>query len=244
MSTPTSLPASNPLPALPGLIDHTLLKPDSTHDDLRKLCEEARTHDFHSVCVQAVHVAFCVEQLRHLEMRADVQTHVHVVSVVGFPQGASPTSSKVIEAREAVRMGASEIDMVIALWALKNRELRAAYDDIAAVVQAVQPHPVKVILETGLLSDDEIIMGCTLASLAGAAFVKTSTGFGPRGATVADVVLMRRVVGPNMGIKASGGIRTEADARALIAAGATRLGMSASVSVVSKSDVSPHEVVY
>jgi deoxyribose-phosphate aldolase len=155
------------------------------------------------------------------------------IAVVGFPQGTVGTAAKVSETREAIRAGAKEIDMVIDLAALKKKDHATVLRDIQAVVEAARPAAVKVILETGALSRDEKVIGCALAKAAGAAFVKTSTGFGPGGATAEDVVLMRQVVGNDMGVKASGGIRTAADARRMIEAGATRIGASASVAIVS-----------
>src|SRR5205085_6056511 len=151
----------------------------------------------------------------------------------GFPLGTASTGAKVFEAREAIRAGAAEIDMVINIGELKARNYALVVSDIREVVQAVKPHPVKVILETGALTRDEKVMGCALAKTAGAAFVKTSTGFGPGGATVEDVALLREIVGDDMGVKASGGVRTTADALEMIAAGATRLGTSAGVAIVT-----------
>lgn len=210
---------------LARMIDHTLLKADATTDELARLCEEARTYGFASVCVNAANVAFCK---RHL-----AGSGVMTVAVVGFPLGASPGTAKAFEAREAVRSGADEIDMVLNIGALKSRDYATVHQDMAKVVEAVRPRPVKVILETGALDDEQKVIGCALAKAAGAAFVKTSTGFGPGGATAQDIALMRRVVGAELGVKASGGVRTTEGADALIAAGATRIGASASVAIVT-----------
>jgi deoxyribose-phosphate aldolase len=209
---------------LASYIDHTLLKADATRDDLKKLCEEARRHGFASVCVNSSNVRFCKAQL--------AGSTVMVCAVVGFPLGAMSIEAKSFEAREAVRNGASEIDMVINLGALKSRDYSTVLDDIRKVVAASSPAKVKVILETGGLTREEKVIGCTLAKAGGAAFVKTSTGFGPGGATAEDVALMREVVGPGIEIKASGGVRTSEDADRMIQAGATRIGASASVAIV------------
>jgi deoxyribose-phosphate aldolase len=219
--------AGNPAPAadLAPFIDHTLLKADATREELKKLCDEAKRYGFATVCVNAANVRFCAAQL-------DGST-VKPIAVVGFPLGAGTPSAKAFETREAVRNGAQEIDMVINLGALKSGEYAIVLDDIQAVVTAAAPKPVKVILETGALDHDQKVVGCALSKVAGAAFVKTSTGFGPGGATAEDVALMRRIVGPGMGVKASGGVRTTEDARAMVEAGATRIGASASVGIVS-----------
>ncbi len=206
-------------------IDHTLLKPDATVAELDKLCDEARRHGFATVCVNSVNVAHAA---RLLSGSATVP-----IAVVGFPLGASAPKAKAFEAREAVRCGAREIDMVVNQGALKSKDYRLVLDDISSVVRAVGPVPVKVILETAALSQDEKIAGCVLAKAAGAAYVKTSTGFGPGGATVEDVALMRRIVGTGMGVKASGGIRSAEDAAKMFAAGADRVGASASVAIVT-----------
>lgn len=163
-------------------------------------------------------------------------SNVKAIAVVGFPLGAATTASKVFEARESVKNGAREIDMVINIGALKGRDFAAVLDDIRQVVEASKPYPVKVILETAGLTQDEKVIGCALSKAAGAAFVKTSTGFGAGGATAEDIELMRRVVGPEMGVKASGGIRTYEDAAKMIAAGASRIGASASVAIVTHTD--------
>ncbi len=211
---------------LARLIDHTLLKADATADDLRKLCEEARKYCFASVCVNSSNVA---------RARAFLQgSGVMVCAVVGFPLGAMAPQAKAFEAREAVRQGANEIDMVINIGALKSRDYALVEEDIRKVVHAARPARVKVILETGSLSQEEKIIGITLAKISGAAFVKTSTGFGPGGATAEDIALMRRLVGSEMGVKASGGVRTHEDAEKMRRAGASRIGASASVAIVQK----------
>lgn len=206
-------------------IDHTLLKPDTTVEEIEKLCAEAREYSFASVCVNTCYVPLCAARL--------AGSGVKVCSVVGFPLGAMLSSAKAFETREAVRAGAEEIDMVINVGALKSRNYSMALDDISQVVQAARPAIVKVILETCLLSDEEKVAACTLSKLAGAKFVKTSTGFSKGGATAHDVSLMHNTVGDDLEVKASGGIRSENDARQMIAAGATRLGASASVAIVT-----------
>ena len=210
---------------LASMIDHTLLKPDATRDQLQLLCEEARAHHFASVCVNSANVRYCKERLGG--------SGVMTVAVVGFPLGAASTGAKAYETKQAVRDGADEIDMVINLGAVKSRDWALVLDDIRAVVDAARPAPVKVILETGALDHDEKVAGCALSKAAGAAFVKTSTGFGPGGATIEDVALMRRMVGDDLGVKASGGVRDAAGAEAMIRAGATRIGASASVAIVT-----------
>ena len=207
------------------LIDHTLLKPEATRDEVVKLCEEAKQHRFASVCVNTTWVPLCKALLSG--------TDVMVCAVVGFPLGAMTPTAKAYEAREAVRQGAKEIDMVINIGALKSRDYETVFEDICRVVKASAPSGVKVILETSALDTEQKIIGCTLSKLAGAAFVKTSTGFGKGGATVEDIQLMRRIVGNELGVKASGGVRTAEDALKMAAAGANRLGASASVSIVT-----------
>ncbi len=206
-------------------IDHTLLKPEVTREQLRELCEEAAQYGFYSVCVNSANVRFCSNLLR--------DTGVKVVAVVGFPLGAMSPQSKAYEARQAVRDGAVEIDMVINIGKLKAGYFAYVLEDIAAVVGATRPFPVKVIIETSALTDDEKVSASVLCAAGGARFVKTSTGFGKGGATVEDVSLIRRVVGDRMEIKASGGMKTAEDADKLVAAGANRLGASASVVIVT-----------
>ena len=210
-------------------IDHTLLKPEATEDQFRKLCEEARQHSFASVCVNPSWVALCAGLLKG--------SPVKVCTVIGFPLGATTPTTKAIETRDAIANGADEIDMVINVGALKSGNDALVKDDIEAVVAAARGRAiVKVILETALLTKEEKIKACLLSKMAGADFVKTSTGFVPGGATVEDIALMRETVGPDMGVKASGGIRDTKTAADMVAAGATRLGASASVAIVSGTD--------
>jgi deoxyribose-phosphate aldolase len=205
-------------------IDHTLLKAEATQEDVVRLCDEARQYGFATVCVRAKHVALCARLLAGAISRP--------IAVAGFPSGTESTAAKVDEARGAVRDGAAEIDMVLHLGQLKAKNYACVESDIRQVVEASRPAKVKVILETGALTRDEKVIACALAKAAGAAFVKTSTGFGPSGATVEDVALLRQIVGEDVGVKASGGIRTTADARRMLQAGANRLGTSASVAIV------------
>ncbi len=205
-------------------IDHTLLKPEATTDMIKTLCEEARQHRFAAVCVNPCYVDLAA----HLLAGSAVQ----VATVIGFPLGATLSAVKAFEAREAVLRKADELDMVINLGAAKLGLWDAVTDDIRQVVAAADTSQVKVIIETGLLTDDEKKYACQAILKAGAAYVKTSTGFGPGGATIADIQLFKAVVGDQLKIKASGGIRTREQAEALIAAGANRLGTSAGVSLV------------
>jgi deoxyribose-phosphate aldolase len=218
---------------LAGFIEHTGLRPETTRDDARRLCEEALAHGFAGVCVPPVHVPTCAERLRG--------TGVSVITVVGFPLGASRTDAKVFEARAAVDDGADEVDMMVALWALRQGEDARARDDAAAVVEAVAPRPVKVILETALLDDAEKRRACAIARAAGAAYVKTSTGMAVGGATVEDVRLLRAEVGDALRIKASGGIRDAVTARAMVAAGADRIGTSSGVAIVREGAMQEKE---
>jgi deoxyribose-phosphate aldolase len=212
-----------------GMIDHTLLKPDATRGDIEKLCREAAEFNFATVCVNPAWVSLAATRLRG--------TGVGVCSVVGFPLGATTADVKQYETRRAIFDGASEIDMVINIGALKSGDLRTVERDIEAVTEPCRQCGVtsKVIIEAALLTDEEKITACTLSKAAGADFVKTSTGFGPGGATVADVALMRRVVGAEMGIKAAGGVRDLEGLKAMVAAGATRVGASAGVKIVQES---------
>lgn len=221
MSEPGPVPDRR---SLARLLDHTLLKPDATGAEIERLCGEARRLGFATVCVHPSWVELCVRLLEG--------SGVGVCAVVGFPLGATTSAVKAAEAREAAANGARELDMVLHLGALKSGDDAAVLEDIRAVRAAVPGRTLKVILETGLLSREEKVRACLLAREAGADFVKTSTGFGPGGATVEDVRLLRETVGPRMGVKASGGIRDAAAAAAMIAAGATRLGTSASVAIV------------
>jgi deoxyribose-phosphate aldolase len=221
----STLGSGDPGREVAALIDHTLLKPDATQDQIAQLCFEAKKYGFAAVCVNPTNVKLCSQLLKG--------SRVHVCTVVGFPLGATPPEVKAYEAQQAIDDGATEVDMVINIGALKSRESALVARDIAGVVEAAGPDAlVKVILEMALLTTEEKIAGCSLARAAGAEFVKTSTGFASGGATVEDVRLMRQVVGPGMGVKAAGGIRTREEAQAMIAAGATRLGTSASVKIV------------
>jgi deoxyribose-phosphate aldolase len=210
---------------LAGYIDHTLLKPEATRDELYALAEEARKHQFATVCVNSANVRLMSQLLSG--------SGVPVCAVVGFPLGAMTPRAKAFETREAVRCGAREIDMVINIGALLSGDHALVLEDIRAVVEAAKPCGVKVILETSKLDHDQKVIACALSKAAGAAFVKTSTGFGGGGATAEDIALMRHIVGPEMGVKASGGVRSREDADAMIKAGANRLGASASVAIVT-----------
>lgn len=216
--------------SLSHMIDHTVLKPDTTHDQIAQLCHEARKYGFASVCVNPSYVKLCADLLKG--------SNVLVCTVIGFPLGATSTESKVFEAQKAVRDGAKEVDMVNNVGALKSRDYELVERDIASVAAAAHAGGaiLKVIIEAALLTDEEKVAASQIAKVAGADFVKTSTGFGPGGATAEDVSLMRRVVGPQMGVKASGGIRTYADAQKMIAAGASRIGASASVKIIQGAE--------
>lgn len=211
---------------LAGMIDHTLLKPEATKEQIMQLCREAQKYNFASVCINPCYVSLCSKLLR--------DTAVKVCTVIGFPLGATSTAAKTFEGEHALRDGAKELDMVINVGMLKSGEYDYVENDIFAVVTTARRYRAltKVILETGLLTDEEKIKGCILAKQAGADFVKTSTGFAKGGATVGDISLMRKVVGSAMGVKASGGVRTREDALALVASGADRIGASASVKII------------
>lgn len=209
-----------------SMIDHTLLKPDATREELIQLCEEAKAYNFATVCVNASNIPLCARLLKG--------SSVKPIAVVGFPFGAGPSAAKAFEAREAIKAGAEEIDMVINLGALKSKDYKLVFDDIYAVAQASQPKKLKVIIESSNLDEDQKIAACVLSKAAGAAFVKTSTGYGKGGATVEDIKLMRRIVGNDMEVKASGGIRTREDADKMLEAGADRIGASASVAIVTR----------
>jgi deoxyribose-phosphate aldolase len=215
--------------ALAAMIDHTILKADATTEQLTILCDEAKQYNFATVCVNPANVAFCAQALQG--------TPVKICSVVGFPLGATTPEAKAFEAERAIRDGATEIDMVINVGALKSKDYDLVLRDISAVTQACHKAGAhcKVIIEAAMLTDEEKVIACTLVKQAGADFVKTSTGFGPGGATLADVALMRRVVGEEMGVKAAGGIRSFRDAAGMIAAGATRIGASAGVRIVQEA---------
>ena len=211
--------------AIAPIVDHTLLKPNATQEEVQKLCAEAKTYCFASVCVNPTYVALSAQLLKG--------SGVKVCTVIGFPLGSTTPTVKAIEARDAIANGADEIDMVINVGALKSGNDALVKGDIQAVRDATRGRVLKVILETSLLSDDEKVRACRMSKDVGADFVKTSTGFGPGGATAADVALMRKTVGPLMGVKASGGIRDTTTAQQMIEAGATRLGTSASVGIVT-----------
>ncbi len=209
---------------LARMIDHTLLKPDATRAQVEELCREAKENVFASVCINPTWVKLAHELLRN--------TPVKVCTVIGFPLGATTTVTKTVETRDAVANGADEIDMVLNVAALKDGQDSEVEQDIREVVQAAGGRIVKVIFETALLSDAEIVKACHLSKRAGADYVKTSTGFGPGGATAHHIALMRQTVGPSMGVKASGGIRDLETAQEMVKAGATRIGASASVKIV------------
>jgi len=221
-------------PPIARLIDHTALKPDTTEEQIRKLCEEAKTYCFASVCVNPCYVPLAAQLLEN--------TPIAVCTVIGFPLGANRTPTKAFETELAVAEGANEVDMVINIGFLKSKKYEEVEEDIRAVVEAARPRHhephtrnralVKVIIETALLTDEEKVIASILAMNAGADFVKTSTGFSKGGATPYDVALIRRVVGDKLGIKASGGIRSLEDAQKMVEAGATRIGASASVQIV------------
>lgn len=206
-------------------IDHTLLKPESTVEQVHKLCDEARRFGFYSVCLNTSHIPLAAKLL--------AGSKTIPIAVVGFPLGAALAHVIAYEAAEAIRAGAREIDMVINIGAIKSGDYKTATETIRAVVEASRPYPVKVILETSKLTDAEKVAACVCSKAAGAHFVKTSTGFGGGGATLDDVRLMRRVVGNALQVKASGGVRNLEQAQAMIAAGADRIGASSSVAIVS-----------
>jgi len=209
---------------LASMIDHTLLKPEASREELIKVCDEARKYNFATVCVNSSNIPLVARRLKGSDVKP--------IAVVGFPLGAASPVSKAFEAKEAVAAGAREIDMVVNIGALKSKDYELVYNDIKGVVAATKPYKVKVIIEASDLDYEEKVSACTLSKTAGAAYVKTSTGFGKGGATVEDIALMRKVVGADMCIKASGGIRTKEDAEAMVKAGANRIGASASVAIV------------
>ncbi len=237
-------PGATPARAeIAAMIDHTLLKPEATPDQIAQLCYEARKYGFAAVCVNPTHVQLCAQLLKG--------SSVAVCTVVGFPLGATPPEVKAYEAQLAIDQGATEIDMVVNIGALKSKDYALVARDIRAVVRVCHAHLpptagprseakgvlVKVIIEAALLNEEEKIAACLLAKESGADFVKTSTGFASGGATAADVALMRRIVGSTMGVKAAGGVRTAADAQAMAAAGATRIGASAGVKIIQGEPV-------
>ncbi|PIS47843.1 MAG: deoxyribose-phosphate aldolase [Elusimicrobia bacterium CG08_land_8_20_14_0_20_51_18] len=208
-----------------GMIDHTLLKANATQEEIGKLCQEARQYCFASVCVNPAYVALSARLLKG--------SPVKVCTVIGFPLGSTTPTIKAIEARDAMANGADEIDMVINIGALKSGNDHLVLEDIKAVREATRGKVLKVIIETAYLTKEEKIRACRLSKEANADFVKTSTGFGPTGATADDIRLMRETVGPAMGVKASGGIKDTKTAEEMIKAGATRLGTSASIAIVT-----------
>lgn len=215
-----------------GKIDHTLLKPEATREEVSQLCFEARKFNFASVCINPTQVKLCKSLLRG--------SGVKVCTVIGFPLGANTPEVKVFETRQAIEEGAEEVDMVINIGGMKDKNYELVARDICGVVKEAHSHDVlvKVILETALLTDEEKKIACLLVKEAGAEYVKTSTGFSKGGATVEDVALMRRTVGPLMGVKAAGGVRTREDFEKMVSAGATRIGASAGVKIV-KGDTAP-----
>ena len=216
-------------PGVAGMIDHTLLKPDATQDQIAQLCYEARKNGFAAVCVNPTYVKLCSQLLQG--------TPVAVCTVVGFPLGATPPEVKAYESQQAIDDGATEVDMVINIGALKSGDYGLVERDIATVARTCYAGGalLKVIIEAALLNDEEKVIACQLAKAAGANYVKTSTGFGPGGATAHDVALMRQAVGPEIGVKAAGGIKSYEDAKSMIAAGATRIGASAGVKILQQA---------
>lgn len=219
---------------LAGMIDHTLLKPDATLSEVKQLCEEAIQNNFASICVNPSYVDTCFNLIK--------ASNVKVCTVIGFPLGATTIQTKLLEAEEAIKNGAEELDMVVNIGKLKDKDYQFVYDDLKSIADLSKKHLCvsKVILETCLLNDEEKVAACILAKEAGLNFVKTSTGFSKSGATVRDVALMKFVVGDKILVKASGGIRSYEDAIAMINAGATRLGASAGVKIIAgqKSEIS------
>jgi len=216
-------------PGIAKTIDHTLLKADASQDQIAQLCYEARKYGFAAVCVNPTNVKLCAQLLQGSD--------VHVCTVVGFPLGATPSEVKAYETQQAVNDGATEVDMVINVGALKSKDYALVERDIAPVARSCHAGGavLKVIIEAALLTDEEKAIACQLSKAAGADYVKTSTGFGPGGATVSDVALMRRAVGPEMGVKAAGGIKDYADAKAMVDAGATRIGASAGIKILQEA---------
>lgn len=211
--------------SIASYIDHTLLKPESTQDEIITLCDEAKEYKFKTVCINPYWVKIAKARLE--------DSDVGITTVIGFPLGASTTASKVFETKEAIASGATEVDMVVNVGELKAHNNEAVKSDIKAVVEAAEAQAiVKVIIETGLLTNEEKIRACELSKEAGADFVKTSTGFSKGGAAEADIKLMRETVGPKLGVKASGGVRSLETAKVLIKAGATRLGASSGIAIV------------
>ena len=223
----TVIPGEDIRKKIASFIDHTLLSPDATENDIKKLCEEAKKFGFAAVCINPSFVKLAAERLKG--------SGVKVCTVVGFPLGATHKEVKSYEAAKAIKEGADEIDMAANIGALKGKNFRLVYEDVRGVIEASKDKVVKVILEMGSLEKDEKIAGCVLTKAAGASYIKTSTGFGKGGAIVEDVALIRKIVGTGMGIKAAGGIRNLETAYSLIKAGATRLGTSSGISIVKES---------
>ncbi|MFK2824414.1 deoxyribose-phosphate aldolase [Bacillus sp. B190/17] len=222
---------TEPFRDMAKIIDHTLLKPETTKEEVKKLCEEAKMYEFASVCVNPFWVAYAADQLK--------ETEVKVCTVIGFPLGAVTTAVKAFETEDAIRNGAAEVDMVLNIGALKDKDDETVLKDIRAVTASARGKALtKVIIEASLLTEEEKERACQLAVQAGADYVKTSTGFSAGGATVNDIELMRKTVGPAIGVKASGGVRSQEDALAMVEAGATRIGASSGVKIVQglKSD--------
>ncbi|CEO12342.1 deoxyribose-phosphate aldolase [Paraclostridium sordellii] len=212
-----------------NMIDHTILKAVATKEDVKKLCNEAKEYNFFSVCINPANIEFAKKELEG--------SSVKVCTVIGFPLGANTSEVKAFETKDAIKKGADEVDMVINIGALKDKNYDYVLNDIKAVVDAANKEAlVKVIIETCYLTDDEKKIACELSVKAGADFVKTSTGFGTGGSTPEDIKLMREVVGPNIGVKASGGVRNQEDAKAVIKAGCSRIGASASVAITKGED--------
>lgn len=212
-----------------NMIDHTVLKAFSTKEDVIKVCKEAKEYGFFSVCINPTHIELAKKELEG--------SNVKVCTVIGFPLGANTSEVKAFETKDAIKKGAHEVDMVINIGALKDKNYELVYEDIKAVVDAANKQAlVKVIIETCYLTDEEKKIACELSVKAGTDFVKTSTGFGTGGSTPEDIKLMRDVVGPNIGVKASGGVRTQDDAKAVISAGCSRIGASASVAIAKGED--------
>jgi deoxyribose-phosphate aldolase len=208
-----------------SMIDHTLLKPDASQESIEKLCEEAKQNEFTAVCVNPSYIELCKEKLK--------DSKVKIATVIGFPLGANTKEVKAFETLDAINKGAEEVDMVINIGALKNKDYKAVKEDILAVVEAANNKAiVKVIIETSLLTEEEKIKACELSMEANADFVKTSTGFSTGGATVEDVKLMKSIVGDKLEVKASGGIRDSKTAKMMIEAGATRLGTSSGIKII------------
>ncbi|WP_186429964.1 deoxyribose-phosphate aldolase [Clostridium sp. BSD9I1] len=213
---------------LARMIDHTVLKADTKEEKIEEICKEALQYNFASVCINPCNIEFAAKLLKGSEVK--------VCTVIGFPLGANTTATKAFETKDAIEKGASEVDMVINIGKLKDKDYDYVKKDIEAVVKEAKGKALtKVIIETCLLTDEEKIMACKLSKEAGADFVKTSTGFSTGGATVSDIKIMREAVGENLGVKASGGVRTYEDSIAIINAGATRIGASASIDIINKA---------